>query len=96
MPLQDAFVDIEIKRIKDLVGTAQVIGAVSGGVDSTIASVLMKAAIGDQYHAVLVNNGLMRLGECEQVKKDLRDGLGVDLYVAEKTELFLSRLAGVS
>ena len=61
-----AFLDQEIARIRELVGEkGQVLGAVSGGVDSTVAAKLMKDAIGPRFWAVLVDNGLMRHQECE-------------------------------
>ncbi|KJR81520.1 GMP synthase (glutamine-hydrolyzing) [Sporothrix schenckii 1099-18] len=90
------FVEQEIARIRHLVGDrAQVIGAVSGGVDSTVAAKLMKEAIGDRFHAVLVDNGLMRLNECQQVKATLGEHLGINLTVVDAADLFLGRLAGV-
>ncbi|KAI8799719.1 class I glutamine amidotransferase-like protein [Cladochytrium replicatum] len=90
------FIEKEVERIRGIVGeTAQVIGAVSGGVDSTVAACLMTKAIGDRFHAVLVDNGVMRLNECEQVKQILGEKLGINLIVADASELFLSRLKGV-
>ncbi|EPE08845.1 gmp synthase [Ophiostoma piceae UAMH 11346] len=90
------FVQQEITRIRTLVGDrAQVIGAVSGGVDSTVAAKLMKEAIGDRFHAVLVDNGLMRLDECKQVKETLGKHLGINLTVVDAVDLFLGRLQGV-
>ncbi|KAL2111140.1 hypothetical protein VUR80DRAFT_239 [Thermomyces stellatus] len=90
------FIEKEIVRIRKLVGdTAQVIGAVSGGVDSTVAAKLMQEAIGDRFHAILVDTGLMRLNECSQVKETLEQHLGINLTVVDGSELFLSRLAGV-
>lgn len=90
------FIEQEITRIRKLVGDkAQVIGAVSGGVDSTVAAKLMKEAIGDRFHAILVDNGLMRLNECQQVKETLQKHLGINLTVIDGAELFLSRLKGV-
>ncbi|KAH6656444.1 GMP synthase [Truncatella angustata] len=90
------FCEKEIIRIRKLVGDkAQVIGAVSGGVDSTVAARLMKEAIGSRFHAILVDTGLMRLNECPQVKETLREHLGINLTIVDGAELFLSRLAGV-
>ncbi|KAI8711375.1 GMP synthase [glutamine-hydrolyzing] [Fusarium sp. LHS14.1] len=90
------FIEQEIARIRKLVGDkAQVIGAVSGGVDSTVAAKLMKEAIGDRFHAVLIDNGLMRLNECEQVKETLQQHLGINLTVVDGAELFLGRLKGI-
>ncbi|KAI8904757.1 class I glutamine amidotransferase-like protein [Gorgonomyces haynaldii] len=91
-----SFIDNEINRIRKQVGpTAQVIGAVSGGVDSTIAAKLMSLAIGDRFHAILVDNGVMRLNEVATVKKTLQEHLGINLTVADASDLFLGRLKGV-
>lgn len=91
------FIGQEIKRIRDLVGPeGQVLGAVSGGVDSTVAAKLMTEAIGDRFHAVLVDNGCMRLNECEVVKKVLQDQLGINLTVVDASEEFLAGLKGES
>ncbi|KAI0158570.1 GMP synthase [Pestalotiopsis sp. NC0098] len=91
------FIEKEIIRIRNLVGdNAQVIGAVSGGVDSTVAARLMKEAIGDRFHAILVDTGLMRLNECAQVKESLSQHLNINLTIVDGGELFLGRLAGVT
>ncbi|KAI9886121.1 MAG: GMP synthase (glutamine-hydrolyzing) [Watsoniomyces obsoletus] len=93
----DAFVDQEIARIRKTVGDkGQVIGAVSGGVDSTVAARLMTEAIGDRFHAVLVDNGLMRLNECQIVQQTLEKHLGINLTVVDASERFLGQLKGVS
>lgn len=91
------FVDKEIARIRALVGDkGQVLGAVSGGVDSTVAAKLMHEAIGDRFHAVLVDNGCMRLNECEQVKNTLSHNLGINLTVVDASDLFLDGLKGIT
>ncbi|KAL2005184.1 hypothetical protein VTN00DRAFT_3034 [Thermoascus crustaceus] len=90
------FVDQEIARIRKLVGDDHVLGAVSGGVDSTVAAKLMKEAIGDRFHAVLVNNGCMRLNECEQVHETLTKHLGINLTVVDASKEFLDGLKGVT
>ncbi|KAK8041965.1 GMP synthase [Apiospora rasikravindrae] len=91
------FVQLEIARIRELVGDrALVLGACSGGVDSTVGAALMKEAIGNRFKAIVIDNGCMRLNECDEVKKTLGEHLGIDLTVVEAGELFLSRLAGVS
>lgn len=93
----EAFVDKEIARIRALVGEkGQVIGAVSGGVDSTVAAKLMKEAIGDRFHAVLVDNGVLRGGEAKQVHQTLTEGLGIQLHVVDASQRFLGLLDGVS
>ncbi|KAI9217225.1 hypothetical protein BC828DRAFT_408706 [Blastocladiella britannica] len=92
-----SFIDKEIARIRATVGpTAQVVGAVSGGVDSTVAAKLMSVAIGDRFHAVLVDNGVMRLDECKAVYERMHNKLGINLTLADASELFLGKLAGVS
>jgi GMP synthase (glutamine-hydrolysing) len=70
-----------------------VIGA---GVDATVAAKLMREAIGDRFHAVLVDNGVLRMDEAKIVKETLTKHLGVPLTVIDTTDLFLSRLKGVS
>ncbi|KAH0440498.1 hypothetical protein CcaCcLH18_02522 [Colletotrichum camelliae] len=91
------FKETEIARICKLVGDrAQVIGAVSGGVDSTVAARLMTEAIGDRFHAILVDNGVMRLNECSEVKATLKEHLGINLTVVDGADLFLGRLKGVT
>ncbi|EGV60570.1 GMP synthase (glutamine-hydrolyzing) [Yamadazyma tenuis] len=90
------FVDTEIARIKKLVGpTAEVIGAVSGGVDSTVGAKILHEAIGERFHAIYVDNGLMRKNETEQVYQTLTEGLGINLTVVDATDKFLDRLKGI-
>lgn len=96
----DHLVDEMIADIRSQVGpTAHVIGAVSGGVDSTVAAVLMTRAIGDRFHAILVDNGCLRLNEATNVVKRLSKssdgGLDVDLKCVDASDLFMTRLAGV-
>jgi GMP synthase (glutamine-hydrolysing) len=91
------FVDKEIARIRARVGEkGQVLGAVSGGVDSTVTAKLMHEAIGDRFHAVLVDNGCMRLSECSQVKKTLTEHLGFNLTVVDAGDLFLDALNSIT
>ncbi|KAJ5178088.1 GMP synthase [Penicillium coprophilum] len=91
------FAELEIARIRELVGErALVLGAVSGGVDSTVGAALMREAIGDRFKAILIDTGCMRLNECEVVKETLGKHLGINLTVVEAGDLFMSRLAGVA
>jgi len=92
----EEFIGKEIARIRDTCGTkGRVIGAVSGGVDSTVAAKLMHEAIGDRFHAIMVDNGVLRLNEAKQVNDMLNKDLGVNLTVVDASSLFLSRLEGV-
>ncbi|KAK9446453.1 uncharacterized protein V1518DRAFT_423992 [Limtongia smithiae] len=91
------FIDTEIERIRNKVGpTGQVIGAVSGGVDSTVAAKLLNTAIGDRFHAIFVDNGVMRLNEAKQVYDTLTTHLGINLKVIDASDLFLGKLQGVT
>lgn len=91
------FIDSEIQKIRAKVGEhGEVIGAVSGGVDSTVAAKLMKEAIGDRFHAVLVDNGVLRLNEAQQVQETLEKGLGINLTVVDASDRFLNLLKGVT
>ncbi|ODA84223.1 hypothetical protein RJ55_02741 [Drechmeria coniospora] len=93
----DNFLEGEKARIRKLVGEkAQVIGAVSGGVDSTVAAKLLNEVIGKRFHAILVDTGLMRLNECDQVKQTLEKRLGIVLTVVDGSQLFFDRLRGVT
>ncbi|KAG2357504.1 GMP synthase [Suillus spraguei] len=92
----EEFIGKEIVRIREICGPkGRVIGAVSGGVDSTVAAKLMHEAIGDRFHAIMVDNGVLRLNEAQQVDDMLNKDLGVNLTVVDASELFLSRLHGV-
>lgn len=92
-----SFKDIEVERIRNLVGPkGQVIGAVSGGVDSTVAAKLMHTAIGSRFHPVLVDNGLLRLDEAKTVKERFTRKMGMELTVVDASKKNLERLAGVT
>jgi GMP synthase (glutamine-hydrolysing) len=85
-----------IAKIRAQVGDAKVICALSGGVDSSVAAVLIHEAIGDQLTCVYVDHGLMRQGESEQVVTMFRDHYNLPLIHADESELFLTALEGVS
>lgn len=76
---------------------AQVVCGLSGGVDSTVAAVLVHRAIGERLHCLFVDNGLLRKGEADEVERRLGpDGLGLPFHRIDAREEFLSQLAGVS
>ena len=91
------YADEFIEEVRARVGpTDHVIGAVSGGVDSTVAAVLMTRAIGDRFHAVLVDNGCLRKDEAAQVLRRMRDDCGVNLRCVHASGRFLALLSGVT
>ncbi|WP_232548894.1 glutamine-hydrolyzing GMP synthase [Propioniciclava soli] len=89
-------VDEQVALIREQVGDAQVLCALSGGVDSAVAAALVHKAVGDQLTCAFVDHGLLRKGEREQVREDFVRITGINLVVAEAEEQFLSALAGVS
>jgi len=91
-----AFRTEAIKRIRNQVGSGKVICGLSGGVDSSVAAVLLHEAIGDQLTCIFVDTGLMRAGESEQVVSLFRGHYNIPLLHAEAADLFLTNLEGVS
>jgi len=89
-----AFIDDATERIRAQVGEAQVLLALSGGVDSAVAGTLIHRAIGDQLVAVFVNTGMMRLNEPQDVVRVFREQEGINLIAVDATEDFLARLDG--
>jgi len=89
------FIDLEVAKIRALVGDRQVICGLSGGVDSSVAAALVHKAIGDQLTCIFVDTGLLRLHEREQVERTMGMHLGIRLITVRAEERFLSALAGV-
>ena len=86
-----------IRDVQNKVGPNEhVIGAVSGGVDSSVAATLLHKAIGERFHAVMVDNGTLRKDEAKTVSERLRDKLGINLIVIDASDIFLGELDGVS
>jgi GMP synthase (glutamine-hydrolysing) len=89
-----AFRGEAIKAIRDQVGQGRVLCGLSGGVDSSVAAVLLHEAIGDRLTCVFVDHGLMRLGEAEQVVTLFRDHYNIPLVHVDASELFIGALEG--
>ncbi len=85
-----------VKRIQAQVGKERVLSAVSGGVDSSVATTLVHHAIGDRLVAVFVNNGLLRKGEAAQVVKVFGETVGAELVTVEAADDFLHALHGIT
>ena len=90
------FVESTVKSIRERVGSDHVICGLSGGVDSSVAAMLVHKAIGSQLTCVFVNNGVLRKNEFVQVQKNLRDKLGLNLVAVDASDRFLAQLAGVT
>src|SRR5207244_2846201 len=93
------FIDSTVEEVKRQVGGGRAICALSGGVDSSVAAVLVDRALRDakgksRLTCVFVNNGVLRKNEFEKVQKNLRDNLGLQLVAGDATERFMQKVAG--
>ncbi len=91
-----SFIAGQIEEIRKIVGNGRVVGALSGGVDSTVAATLVHRAIGERLTCIFVDHGLLRKGEREEVEWTMRERLGVKLITVEAGERFLAKLSGVT
>jgi GMP synthase (glutamine-hydrolysing) len=90
------FIQSTVASIREKVGTGHAICALSGGVDSSVAAVLVHRAIGDRLTCVFVDNGVLRKNEFQKVQQNLRDKLGLKLVAVDASSRFLHKLAGVT
>ena len=90
------YIKDEIARIKKQVGKGKVLCALSGGVDSSVAAIMMHKAIGKQLVSVYVDHGLQKLGETERVRKIFGKKFGKNLIIKDANKLFLNKLKGVT
>ncbi|MBV8574313.1 MAG: glutamine-hydrolyzing GMP synthase, partial [Acetobacteraceae bacterium] len=90
------FRETEIARIRAQVGSGRVICGLSGGVDSSVASMLIHEAIADQLTCIFVDHGLLRQGEAEQVIRTFRDRFNIRLVHRDASDLFLDALEGIT
>jgi GMP synthase (glutamine-hydrolysing) len=90
-----SFIEEATERIRQQVGDGRVVCGLSGGVDSTVAAMLMHRAIGDRLTCIFVDNGLLRYDEAAQIRTRFREKMKLPLDFVDATDLFLDRLAGV-
>jgi GMP synthase (glutamine-hydrolysing) len=91
----ESIISASLERIRSQVGEEPVLSAVSGGVDSSVATAMVQRAVGQQLAAVFVDTGLLRLGEVAQVQAALHENLGVELVVVDAVDQFMQGLRGV-
>ena len=94
--LADAFIDQQVKELREQIGDKKVLLALSGGVDSSVVAALLIKAVGQQLVCVHVNHGLLRKGEPEQVVEVFRNQMNANLVYVDAVDRFLDKLAGVA
>lgn len=90
------FIDTQVQEIREKVGDKTLICGLSGGVDSSVAAVLLHKAIGHQLKCIFVNNGVLRENEAEKVIKIFRDNFHIDLIYVDAEDRFLDKLKGIT
>jgi GMP synthase (glutamine-hydrolysing) len=92
----ESLVDHMIDDIRHQVGNSKVVCGLSGGVDSSVAAILIHKAIGDNLFCLFIDNGLLRSGEKEKVENTFRDNFNINLDVINASEKFLQKLKGIT
>ena len=90
------FLEQEIQSIKDTIGDKKAICGLSGGVDSSVAALMIHKAIGDQLTCVFVDHGLLRKGEREEVEEIFGEKLDMNLITVDKEDIFMEKLKGIT
>ncbi len=91
-----SFLDETIINLRNTIGSHRVICGLSGGVDSSVVAALLVKAIGKQVACIFVDNGLLRQGESDMVRKTFRDNFNADLHVVDASDRFLTALDGIT
>ena len=94
--LAEAFIDEQVKALREQIGDKKVLLALSGGVDSSVVAALLIKAVGQQLVCVHVNHGLLRKGEPEQVIEVFKNQMNANLIYVDAVDRFLDKLAGVA
>ena len=90
------FINEKVISIKETVENNKILVGVSGGVDSTVVASLVNKAVGDKCFTVLIDHGLLRKDEAKDCVKSLKEGLGININIYDESELFFSRLKGIT
>ena len=91
-----SFVDMQVEKIRNQVGSDNVLLALSGGVDSSVVAALLHKAIGSQLYCMFIDHGLLRKGEAESVMEMFADNMNINVTKIDASEVFLKKLEGVS
>ncbi len=91
----DRFIDLSVKQIKETVGNKRVVLGLSGGVDSSVAAVLLQKAIGSKLYCIFVDNGLLRKNESASVQRTFKGHFRMNLTVVSAEKRFLDRLKDI-
>src|SRR5262249_10104049 len=90
------FIDRTVAELRERIGKHRVICGLSGGVDSSVVAALLLRAVGSQVACIFVDNGLLRLGEAESVRRTFHDWFKADLHMVDARDRFLKALADVT